>query len=273
MKLLDDTSPEARKVLIECYRRMSPARKWHLLDDAYRTVRNLHAVGFRMRNPGATPQHFQCDWIRHLMGKDWQSGALEERVVKLQSPEQQAVIRFVASVFRKLGITYAIGGALAGSIHGINRSTEDVDIAVEPFPGRETEFAASFGPDYYADVPMMQQANRERSSFYMIHYGTGFKVDVFIRKDRPFDLSVLSRRVSTEAEPVSGQTIDVVSAEDVVLLKLEWFRLGDEVSDRQWSDILAVLRVQAGQLDEAYLNHWANELGVMDLLEKVRQQV
>ena len=273
MKLLDDTSPEARKVLIECYRRMSPARKWHLLDDAYRTVRDLHASGCRLRNPAATPQEIQRDWIRHVMGKDWAPSLLEERVVNLQSPEQQAVIRHVVSVFQKLGITYAVGGGLASSIHGANRSTEDADIAAEPFPGREAEFAANFGADYYVDVPMIQQANHDRSSFNMIHFGTGFKIDVFIRKNRPFDLSMLSRRIATIPDQLTGQRIDIVSPEDSVLQKLEWFRLGGEVSDKQWSDILGVLRVQAGRLDEAYLNHWAKELGVLDLLEEVREQV
>jgi hypothetical protein len=273
MKLLDDTSPEARKVLIECYRRMSPARKWRLLDDAYRTIRDLHASGCRLRNPAATPQQIHCDWIRHLMGKDWAPCLLEERTVNLQSPGQQAVIRHVVSVFQKLGITYAVGGGLASSIHGANRSTEGADIAAEPFPAREAEFATNLAADYYVDVPMIQQANRDRSSFNMIHFGTGFKIDVFIRKDRPFDLSVFSRRIATIPDQSTGQSIDIVSPEDTILQKLEWFRLGGEISDKQWSDILGVLRVQAGRLDESYLDYWAKELGVFDLLEEIRTQV
>jgi hypothetical protein len=66
--------------------------------------------------------------------------------------------------------------------------------------------------------------------------------------------------------------VEVVSPEDVILLKLEWFRLGGEMSDRQWGDILGVLRVQAGQLDADYLDHWAAELGVLDLLGKARDE-
>lgn len=273
MKLLDDTQPEARAVWIEAHRRISPARTWRLLDDAYRFSRSLHAAGYRALHPGAGELDVHLDWIKQSAGDRYADLFPKERIVITPSPEQSRVIAEVVAAIRNMGLTYALGGSQASSIHGIRRGTEDADFTIDPFPGREAKFAAQFGPDYYADVPMMQEANRNRSSFNLIHWPTGFKVDLFINQGRPFDLSVMSRRQSVVIDNQSGETIDVVSPEDIILHKLDWFRIGGEISDRQWGDILGVLRKQADRLDETYLEHWANELSLNDLLRRAREQV
>jgi hypothetical protein len=48
--------------------------------------------------------------------------------------------------------------------------------------------------------------------------------------------------------------------------------MGSEVSERQWRDVLGVLKVQAERLDLAYLRRWAAALGVADLLEQALSQ-
>ena len=93
---------------------------------------------------------------------------------------------------------------------------------------------------------------------------------MFVRRDRPFELSMMRRRIPIAPPDASEPPIAVVSPEDIILLKLEWFRLGGEISDRQWSDILGVMRVQGGRLDEPYLDHWAEDLRVADLLARAR---
>ena len=183
--------------------------------------------------------------------------------------EQQQVILEVAAAFDKVGVPYAVGGSVASSLFGIPRFTQDADFTAEPFPGLESQFAACFEPDYYLSVPSMVQANRARSTFNIIHIPSGFKVDVFVRKDRPFEKSAMARRQSLA---LAERPIVLVTPEDIVLFKLEWYRLGEESSDRQWSDIRGVLQVRAGQLDEAYLDRWADELGVRDLLELARRE-
>ena len=190
-----------------------------------------------------------------------------------QPAENLQVIREVAGAFARLQIPYAIGGSIASSVLGIPRFTQDADLTVEPFPCRESELAGCFGSDYYISVPAIVQAVRSRSSFNIINTRVGFKVDVFIRKDRPFEKGVFDRRLQVSLPDCPEQPLSLVSAEDVVLLKLEWYRLGDETSDRQWSDILGVLRVQAGRLDERYMEQWASVLRVSDLLAKARDEV
>ena len=102
----------------------------------------------------------------------------------------------------------------------------------------------------------------------MIHLATMFKVDVFVPKGRPFDRQQLARRQPWVADPDSGRMIYVATPEDTVLAKLAWYRLGDEISDRQWRDILGVLAVQGDRLDFAYMRQWAATLDVGDLLER-----
>ena len=187
--------------------------------------------------------------------------------------ENLQVVEEVVAALTALNIPYALGGSMASSLLGTPRFTQDADITAEPFPGKEADFVSRFGPDYYVSLPAVKDAVRQRSSFNIIHIDSGFKVDVFIRKDRLFEASVMARR---RPEPLAGrpqQSIMLVSPEDIILLKLEWYRMGNETSDRQWSDVLGVLKVRAGLLDEAYLDRWAAVLNVSDLLARARQQV
>jgi hypothetical protein len=266
----NDTSPEAEQVLREVYRRMPFARKWRLLGEMYRDARALHAAGVRLRNPGATPREINKDWLERIVDfplPDNIPGPTQDQ--PMQSLHD---LRDVVRVFTDLGIPYALGGSMASSVHGIDRYTRDADITVEPFPGKEAQLASSFGPDYYLSLPAIEQAIRQRSSFNIINTSTGFKVDVFVRKDVAFEQSAMARRMSVDLPEAPGQPIVLHTPEDIILFKLRWYRLGNESSDQQWADILGVFKVQAGQLDQAYLDQWAPDLGVADLLHRARRE-
>jgi hypothetical protein len=186
--------------------------------------------------------------------------------------EQSEVIRTVVAVLDRMGLPYAVGGSIASSTYGAPRFTQDADITIESFTGRETEFAAHFSSDFYVSIPAVQSANERRSSFNLLHIPTGFKIDFFIRKEGPFAESVMKRRRVESLSQLGGQRLFLVSPEDIVLLKLEWFRLGDEVSDRQWLDIIGVLKVQQKSLDRKYLSDSATTLGVSDLLTRATKE-
>jgi hypothetical protein len=100
-----------------------------------------------------------------------------------------------------------------------------------------------------------------------------FKVDIFIPKARPFDQQQLKRRKAEQIRPDSDEHIWVLTAEDVVLAKLDWFRLGGEVSERQWRDILGVLKTQQASIDVDYLRQWAQSLGITDLIERALKEI
>jgi hypothetical protein len=139
--------------------------------------------------------------------------------------------------------------------------------------GRAQPFLSALGDEFYADEEMIADAIQHHSSFNLIHRETMFKVDVFVPAPRPFLKSELGRaRMQTFSfEPeVSAR---FASPEDTILSKLEWYRMGGEVSDRQWRDILGVFKTRGDDLDLAYLRNWARELGVEDLLERVLKEV
>ena len=183
-------------------------------------------------------------------------------------PEQLAVTMFVVDALEALGVPYAIGGSFASALHGVMRATMDADLVADLDPGQVVPFALALGEAFYADVEMMRAATRQHSSFNLIHLDTMFKVDIFIARPRDFDRAQLDRRQSHLLSENPERRAYVASAEDTVLSKLEWYRLGGEVSDRQWRDALGVLKVQGERLDLKYMRRMAAELGVADLLSR-----
>jgi hypothetical protein len=122
--------------------------------------------------------------------------------------------------------------------------------------------------EFYIDLETIMDAIIYNRSFNLIHLDTMFKVDVFILKNRPFDINQMQRRILQNIGDSRAEQAYFSSAEDIILAKLEWFRMGGEVSDRQWGDILGVLEIQSESLDFDYLNKWAVELSIQDLLER-----
>jgi len=178
------------------------------------------------------------------------------------------VVLQVIEVLDRLGVPYLIGGSFASAAHGVARATMDADLIAELRPEHAEPLTHALQDTFYVDVAAIQEAILRHSSFNLIHLETMFKVDVFIPRRRAFERSQFARRVRQVVATEPERLAYVASAEDIVLAKLEWYRLGGEVSDRQWQDVVGVLRVQRGGLDLAYLRHWATELGVADLLEK-----
>ena len=157
--------------------------------------------------------------------------------------EPLVVTLLVIDAFEKLNIPYLIGGSLASALHGTARSTLDTDLVADMRPEQVDPL-----------VEMLQ------------------KVDVFIAKPRRFDQMQFQRRrleiVANEPERLAN----IATAEDIILAKMEWYRQGGEISDRQWRDILGVLKVQAGRLDLDYLQKWAAELNVANLLQRALKE-
>lgn len=182
--------------------------------------------------------------------------------------EPLAVTLKVIEVLDTLDVPYWIGGSLAAALHGVARSTLDTDLVADIRIEHAELFAGTLEYAFYLDIEMIKDAITRRSSFNIIHRETMFKVDIFLLKERAFDQSQLIRREKYIVAIEPERTAHVCSPEDIVLVKLEWYRMGGEVSERQWRDVLGVLKTQAGKLDIGYLRDWAGELGVADLLDR-----
>jgi hypothetical protein len=174
----------------------------------------------------------------------------------------------LVEAFQLLGIAYHLVGSLASVSHGVARSTLDADIVADLRFNHIDALVDRLKSDYYIDADMIHDAVRDRSSFNVIHLPTMFKVDVFILKATDYDRQTFLRAdLAALDNEADSPLFFVESAEDVVLNKLRWYRLGGEVSERQWNDVLGVLRVQSDALDMNYLHQWAATLGVFDLLD------
>lgn len=184
-----------------------------------------------------------------------------------------SIVSRVVHALDAVGIRYVVGGSLASSIYGIPRATQDADFVAEIRPSDVEKVAARLQGEFYADTAMMYEAIDRCTSFNLLHLETMFKADVFIRKEDAWSREQMRRgRVEQLETPAGAVSIRFASAEDTVLHKLMWYKLGDEVSDRQWGDILGILKVQGDRLDQAYLNQWAPVLEVADLLARARRE-
>ncbi len=178
----------------------------------------------------------------------------------------------VVEAFQRLHIPHYVGGSIASSFHGATRSTMDVDLVAELSEDQVTSFLASIGADFYVSEPAVRDAVRRRSCFNLIHLPSSFKVDVFVSRRRPFDEDVM-RRASRERLGGSRTVeVPIASAEDTIISKLEWFRLTNETSERQWEDVSRLIRLLGEAIDTAYLHHAAVSVGVDDLLGKLLSQ-
>lgn len=189
------------------------------------------------------------------------------------TPDPISAVRRVITALEALGLAYCIGGSLASSIYGPPRSTNDADLVVALRAEHVAPLVAALDQHFMIDQDSVRRAIAQQRSFNVIDYDTLDKIDIFVMTDRPWSQQQLARRRrATFSDEPDAPALFFASPEDVVLSKLDWYRRGDEISDRQWLDILNVLAGQSNDLDWPYLRRWASELGVSDLLVRAAAQ-
>jgi uncharacterized nucleotidyltransferase DUF6036 len=179
-----------------------------------------------------------------------------------------AVLSFVASVLDQQRIIYVLVGSLASSMHGMFRSTADIDIVADLRSDQVIPLLTALQKDFSVDEMAVRGAIDRKQSFNAIHFDSVFKIDFFIPKSDEFSKKQIERRELKKLAPGLDQMIYVATAEDTILAKLRWYHSGGCVSDAQWRDVVGILGASAKKLDLDYLREWAANLGVSDLLEK-----
>jgi hypothetical protein len=167
-----------------------------------------------------------------------------------------------------LGIRYVIVGSVASTLHGEPRATLDVDMTVRMGPRDVEPLFRALEPEFHVDRAALAEAVRTGFPCNAVHRRSHVKLDLYVRRNEGIHAEELRRARRLRLTLAAGSEADVASPEDTVLQKLIWFRKGGEVSDRQWRDVLGVLKTQGARLERDYLRTWCGELGVLDLLER-----
>jgi len=182
------------------------------------------------------------------------------------------VLLRVASVLDEMQVPYVVVGSVASSIHGFSRATADVDVVADLRPENVTPLYDALKDEYYVDDQAMRRALSLRRMFNLIHLDTMFKVDIYVPKDDEFSRQQFNRARREALLPGEAGGAYIAAPEDTVLAKLQWHRRGGEVSERQLTDVLGVLKVQRERLDLEYMREWAGRLEVSDLLERLLEE-
>jgi hypothetical protein len=184
------------------------------------------------------------------------------------APDPVELALILGRIFERLGIRYCVGGSVASSVYGEVRTTLDVDLVAALRPEHVDALLVATRGEFHIVEASVRRAVRNASSFNVIHEEMLVKADIYVSPDDALhrEQFARSRAVALRVEPVSN--VQLASPEDVVIHKLRWYRMGGGVSDRQWRDVLGVLKVGAGALDRGYLDRIAADLGLADLLAR-----
>lgn len=164
------------------------------------------------------------------------------------------------------GVPSMVVGSFASSFHGVPRSSQDLDLVIDPQPQSLRRFLADLPPeDYYADEDAARDALRRRGQFNVIDMATAWKADLIVRKARPFSIEEMSRRIEGD---LLGARVFVASPEDTLISKLEWAQQGGG-SQLQLRDVAGILQLRANELDFPYIERWVKELELGDLWRQV----
>lgn len=174
--------------------------------------------------------------------------------------------RRIISRLDQVGIPYMLTGSFASAYHGSPRATQDIDLVIAPTLDQLRALVSSLPPsEYYVDESAALEALAQASQFNVIDVQTGWKVDFMCRKARPFSVTEFDRRIRADFD---GLPLYIATAEDVILSKLEWAKLGE--SERQLEDVSRLVLVRGNDLDSAYLGHWIGVLGVAREWDRAR---
>jgi len=169
-----------------------------------------------------------------------------------------ALLRTITAALDEAAIPFMVVGSFASTVHGKPRTTQDLDIVIDPSAAALDQFLAALDLDQvYVDADVARDALRRRAMFNIIDMSTAWKMDLVIRKNRPFSVQELQRRIVV---PIADVAVPIATAEDTIIAKLEWAK--QSASERQLIDVAGILSVRSTTLDRAYIERWVRDLGL-----------
>ncbi len=181
-----------------------------------------------------------------------------------------SVARVIAAILARLGIRYVVGGSVASSVWGEPRTTVDVDLMIEGSAEAVGNLVNELEESFYVDRESALDAHARGGSFNAIHFESSMKVDFFMAERNEIASNQLDRRRALE---IAGSMIHFYAPEDLIVRKMMWFRSGGDQSERQWRDILGIVKTSRQILDDVYLEAAAELAGVADLLQRAKNEL
>lgn len=265
-----DTTVDAEIYLFGLWRKMDLTQKEKLFRRTFKKASLFTFTCIQSLYPDASPEEIRDHYIRKRLGENilelFNSTKYKNKLV-IEDPIYLA--RKISILLESLDIFYYIGGSVASSLQGETRFTEDLDLVINIQLSQAQSIFNAFSKDFYVSEIAIDDALRGRtSSFNVIDLETTEKADMFVMRNDAFANSKMERRqLYIPADRSTSEAIYLCSPEDTVLQKLVWYKMTKNESQRQWRDVLGVLKLQGDRLDFAYLQKWAVELSLSDLLE------
>ena len=275
-----DTSIEVDVPMFQLLRQLTPQQKVQRTCAFNRSVRKMAISGIKNQYPYATQAKVRQEFIKRCLGAEWikvLSDSKDGENLVIADPIELA--QKIASILLPLNIPYVVGGSVASSLLGENRSTQDLDLVIDLEARTAQRLIDAMSGEFYISESAVTEAiaksriSPRESSFNVIYLPSMEKADIFVMgSDDPFSASVMSRRQLHVVSGLQEEGIYIYSPEDVVIQKLSWYKLIPGGSQKQWRDVLGVLKVQGKRLDRAYLHQWALTLQLTDLLDQALLQ-
>ncbi|ELS32144.1 MULTISPECIES: hypothetical protein [Pseudanabaena] len=265
-----DTSIDAELYLFNRLKALTVIQKAEKVSNWTKGCLELCLIGIQQRYPNISLQKLRYEFVRATLKSNFPNTIYQiiaecARPIMLTDPISLALD--IAEIFNSLDIPYLVGGSVASTLMGEPRATEDVDVVIDLTMEKVILLLQSIQPRFYVSEDAVKDAVRFKQSFNLIDNESLGKVDIFVLKDRPFPQIEFQRRQSYLVRQNPDQMLVLPTPEDIILQKLVWYRMTKNESQRQWRDVLGVLKLQGDRLDFDYLQTWAGELSLSDLLE------
>jgi hypothetical protein len=267
-----DTSIDADIYLFVRLRQLSLKQRVEMFVAHDRSVKKLCLAGIKWRQKDAPIEEIRLLFARAVLAEkfhpDFKPTSVDET---MWIQDSIALASELHQLFESINIPYFVSGGVASSIHGEARSTRDLDLVVS-VQGASVDLLVQTleVAGFYCPAGAVEDLKLGRERMLNItHTETIANADLYLMDNSPFAVSQMSRRRLLDVEGMPQ--FWVASPEDTILQKLRWGR-GSQ-SEKQWRDVLGILKLQETGLDYGYLTEWAEYLGLVDTFSQALTEV
>lgn len=256
----EDKTPEADAIDFYRLRQLTNSQRWQIGASLTRWAKTVSLRGMRK----ACPSNYQEKFARSILGSKWLPILTPTNDSSMWTQDPSEIARLLHPIFATLNIAYYITGGVAASVYGDPRTTRDLDLVIElnrDNIDRLVEALETAG--FYCPPGAVADIQQGRGSVLSAtHMTFVLNADLVLNADSEFDRSKMARRRLEALDEAGLEQFWIATPEDIVLSKLLWRK--QSRSQKQWTDVLGIMKVQAEGLERDYLTEWAEKLGLID---------